>query len=118
MLLAQREGPAAAGGRLGIPADILTTCPSLIGVPLAALPPPADVLMTLSLPGSGAAVQQDDLICFTCGANLPRREQTDEPRTPPAVMQESLRRDGATALSLALAACPLCGAAIPDRSML
>jgi hypothetical protein len=75
-------------------------------------------LATLTCPGCAAAVQQDDLICFTCGANLPRPEEPDEPTTPPTVMQESLRRDGATASSLAPAACPLCGAAIPDRSML
>src|SRR5690242_9036498 len=33
-------------------------------------------------------------------------------------MQESLRRDGATASSLAPAVCPHCAAAIPDRSLL
>jgi len=75
-------------------------------------------LTTLTCPGCAAAVQQDDLICFTCGANLPRPDQPDEPSTPPTVMQESLRRDGSTASSLAPAACPHCGAAIPDRSML
>jgi FHA domain/Double zinc ribbon len=75
-------------------------------------------LATLTCPGCAAVVQQDDLICFTCGTNLPRTEQPDEPTTPPTVMQESLRRDGATASSLAPAECPRCGAAIPDRSML
>jgi hypothetical protein len=75
-------------------------------------------LATLTCPGCAAAVQRDDLICFTCGANLPRPEQPDEPTIPPTVMQESLRRDGATASSLAPAVCPHCAAAIPDRSML
>ncbi len=75
-------------------------------------------MATLTCPGCAAAVQQDDLICFTCGANLPRPEQPDEPTIPPTVMQESLRRDGATASSLAPAVCPHCAAAIPDRSML
>ena len=75
-------------------------------------------MATLTCPGCAAAVQQDDLICFTCGANLPRPEQPDEPTIPPTVMQESLRRDGATASSLAPAVCPHCAAAIPDRSLL
>ena len=75
-------------------------------------------MATLTCPGCAAAVQRDDLICFTCGANLPRPEQPDEPTIPPTVMQESLRRDGATASSLAPAVCPHCAAAIPDRSML
>jgi hypothetical protein len=75
-------------------------------------------LATLTCPACAAAVQQDDLICFTCGANLPRPEQPDEPTIPPTVMQESLRREGATASSLAPAVCPNCAAAIPDRSLL
>jgi hypothetical protein len=72
----------------------------------------------LTCPGCAAAVQQDDLICFTCGANLPRRNITDESTTPPTVMQEYLRRDGTTASPLAPATCPHCGSSVPDRSML
>ena len=75
-------------------------------------------MATLTCPACAASVQQDDLICFKCGDTLPRPEQPDEPTTPPTVMQESLRRDEATASSLAPAECPLCGAPIPDRSML
>lgn len=75
-------------------------------------------MATLTCPGCAAEVQQDDLICFRCGANLPRPDVADEPATPPTVMQEHLRRDGATASSLAPATCPNCGSAIPDRSML
>lgn len=76
-------------------------------------------MATLTCPGCAAAVQQDDLICFTCGANLPRPPgAVDEPATPPTVMQEYVRRDGSTATSLAPASCPHCGVAIPDRSML
>ena len=75
-------------------------------------------MATLTCPGCAAAVQQDDLICFTCGANLPRQSVADETTTPPTVMQEYLRRDGATASPLAPATCPPCGSAIPDRSML
>jgi FHA domain len=75
-------------------------------------------MATLTCPGCAAEVQQDDLICFRCGANLPMPNVADEPATPPTVMQEYLRRDGATASSLAPATCPDCGSAIPDRSML
>lgn len=75
-------------------------------------------MATLTCPACAAEVQQDDLICFTCGANLPRPARPDEPASPPTVMQENLRRDVATALSLAPATCPHCSAAIPDRSMM
>lgn len=75
-------------------------------------------MATMTCPGCTATVQQDDLICFTCGANLPRQERADEPASPPTVMQEYLRRDVATASSLAPATCPHCGSAIPGRSML
>lgn len=75
-------------------------------------------MATLICPGCAAAVQHDDLICFTCGANLPRKGVVDEPATPPTVMQEYVRRDVATASSLAPATCPHCSSAIPDRSML
>jgi FHA domain/Double zinc ribbon len=81
-------------------------------------PVPEDDMATLTCPGCAAAVQQDDLICFTCGANLPRQDLGDEPATPPTVMQEYVRRDGGTASSLAPATCPHCGSAIPDRSLL
>ncbi len=75
-------------------------------------------MATLSCPACAATVQQDDLICFTCGANLPRPGRPDEPASPPTVMQENVRRDVATAMSLAPATCPRCGTAIPDRSMM
>jgi hypothetical protein len=75
-------------------------------------------MATLTCPGCAATVQKDDLICFTCGANLPRQDLGDEPATPPTVMQEHVRRDGATAASLAPATCPHCGSAVEDRSLL
>jgi hypothetical protein len=71
---------------------------------------------TLTCPGCGAAVSADDLICFTCGANLPRRGPVEEEVSPPTVMQEAVRRDTGTAPG-APATCPGCGAAVADRSL-
>jgi predicted nucleic acid-binding Zn ribbon protein len=60
-------------------------------------------------PVCGAAVQQGDLICFTCGANLPRAGTQDEDlTTPPTVMQKHLSRVGARG------ACPHCGTPVAD----
>jgi hypothetical protein len=51
-----------------------------------------DDMPTLTCPVCSAKVQQDDLICFTCGANLPRAGAEDEDQaTPATVMQEQLR---------------------------
>jgi pSer/pThr/pTyr-binding forkhead associated (FHA) protein len=45
-------------------------------------------------PACAAVVRPDDLICFTCGANLPQpRKADDDPPPPTTVMQEYLRRD-------------------------
>jgi pSer/pThr/pTyr-binding forkhead associated (FHA) protein len=54
-------------------------------------------MATPACPGCGAAVSQDDLICFTCGTNLPRRGPVEEESAPPTVMQEYLRPDGSAA---------------------
>jgi len=54
-------------------------------------------MATLTCPGCGAAVSHDDLICFTCGTNLPRRGPVEEDTTPPTVMQEYLRPGGGAA---------------------
>ena len=51
-------------------------------------------MATLTCPGCAATVSHDDLICFTCGTNLPRRAPAEEETTPPTVMQEYLRPDG------------------------
>jgi FHA domain/Double zinc ribbon len=67
-------------------------------------------MATLTCPACAAEVQQDDLICFTCGANLPRRSPADEPATPPTVMQEYLKREGAPAPAAGPSSCPHCGA--------
>lgn len=50
-------------------------------------------MATLTCPGCAATVSHDDLICFTCGTNLPRRGPAQEESTPPTVMQEYLRPD-------------------------
>jgi pSer/pThr/pTyr-binding forkhead associated (FHA) protein len=53
-------------------------------------------MATLTCPACAAEVRPDDLICFTCGANLPRTRSRDEdPPAPATIMQEYLRRDEA-----------------------
>jgi pSer/pThr/pTyr-binding forkhead associated (FHA) protein len=53
-------------------------------------------MATLSCPNCAAEVKSGDLICFTCGANLPRTPRDDD--TPPAntVMQAYLRPEQRT----------------------
>jgi pSer/pThr/pTyr-binding forkhead associated (FHA) protein len=49
-------------------------------------------MATLTCPNCAAGVKPDDLICFTCGANLPRtRARDDEAPAANTVMQEYLR---------------------------
>jgi pSer/pThr/pTyr-binding forkhead associated (FHA) protein len=49
-------------------------------------------MATLTCPNCAAEVKPDDLICFTCGANLPRSRPTDDDiPAPTTVMQEYLR---------------------------
>jgi pSer/pThr/pTyr-binding forkhead associated (FHA) protein len=51
-------------------------------------------MATLTCPNCEAEVKPDDLICFTCGANLPRnRPRDDDYPAPTTVMQEYLRRE-------------------------
>jgi hypothetical protein len=69
-------------------------------------------------PACAAVVSHEDLICYTCGANLPQQGPVDEEVTPPTVMQEYLRREGSAAASQAPATCPGCGHALADRSVL
>jgi hypothetical protein len=69
-----------------------------------------DDMPTQTCPVCAAEVQQDDLICFTCGANLPREEMPgDDPATPPTVMQAHLKREGASQRP-----CPHCGTSAAD----
>jgi hypothetical protein len=64
---------------------------------------------TLTCPVCGKGVQQDDLICFTCGANLPRPDAQDEDQAAaPTLMQEQVRRDRTAR------ACPHCGTPAVD----
>jgi len=53
-------------------------------------------MVSLTCPTCAAEVKPDDLICFTCGANLPRRRPDEDPPAPATVMQEYLRRDNQT----------------------
>ncbi len=53
-------------------------------------------MRTLTCPTCAAEVKPDDLICFTCGANLPRRGPDEDPPPAATVMQEYLRREEAT----------------------
>jgi pSer/pThr/pTyr-binding forkhead associated (FHA) protein len=53
-------------------------------------------MVALTCPACAAEVKPDDLICFTCGANLPRRQPDDDPPAPATIMQEYLRREEGT----------------------
>jgi hypothetical protein len=64
-------------------------------------------MATLTCPGCAATVSQDDLICFTCGTNLPRRGPVQEETTPPTVMQEYLRPGGEASAGPAPATGPI-----------
>jgi pSer/pThr/pTyr-binding forkhead associated (FHA) protein len=54
-----------------------------------------DVMATLTCPTCAATVKPADLICFTCGANLPRANSSweEEAPAPTTVMQEYLKRE-------------------------
>jgi hypothetical protein len=71
-------------------------------------------MASLTCPGCSAPVRPDDLICFTCGANLPRPRPADEMATPPTVMQEYIR-PGTAASAGRIVTCPGCGSALADR---
>jgi FHA domain-containing protein/double zinc ribbon protein len=73
-------------------------------------------MTTLTCPTCSATVGREDLICFTCGANLPVRGPVDDDTAPATVMQE-YRREGSSASPEAPATCPACGAVIADRSV-
>ena len=51
------------------------------------------MVLTRSCPDCGTEVGASDLICFTCGANLPRRRPDEDPPAPTTIMQEYLRRE-------------------------
>ncbi|HXP19846.1 MAG TPA: FHA domain-containing protein [Streptosporangiaceae bacterium] len=47
-------------------------------------------MTALTCPACAAGVGPDDLICFTCGANLPRIGDAEESPLPVTVMQETI----------------------------
>ncbi len=52
--------------------------------------------MALTCPACNSQVKPGDLICFTCGANLPHAKWVDEdPPAPATIMQETLKPDDA-----------------------
>ncbi len=63
----------------------------------------------LTCPNCAVRVQPEDLICFRCGANLPRSASAEEDLPTPTVSQKYLSADYQQA-------CPHCGARVPDRS--
>ncbi len=50
----------------------------------------------VTCPACSAEVKPGDLICFTCGSNLPRNRPDEDPPAPATVMQEYLRHDERT----------------------
>ena len=63
----------------------------------------------LTCPNCAVRVQPEDLICFRCGANLPRSGSAEEDLPTPTVSQKYLSADYQQA-------CPHCGARVPDPS--
>jgi pSer/pThr/pTyr-binding forkhead associated (FHA) protein len=53
-------------------------------------------MVAVTCPVCAAEVKPDDIICFTCGANLPRSRPDEDPPAPATVMQEHLNREEAT----------------------
>ncbi len=50
-------------------------------------------MATLTCPACGKQVKPDDLICFSCGANLPHAAHAEDPPSPATIMQETLSRE-------------------------
>jgi pSer/pThr/pTyr-binding forkhead associated (FHA) protein len=59
-------------------------------------------MVTRTCPDCATEVGSDDLICFTCGANLPRPESADEVPAPITVAQEALSAEKARRISSAV----------------
>jgi hypothetical protein len=93
------------GGDLGTPARALhvtLSCSGHAGHPGGAWPQQSrrnlsleDDMANLTCPTCAATVKPTDLICFTCGANLPRAGTSwdDDAPAPTTIMQEYLRRE-------------------------
>lgn len=59
-------------------------------------------MATLTCPSCGAEVKSGDLICFTCGANLPSRPGADDTPAANTVMQEYLQPHARPSISTAV----------------
>jgi ribosomal protein L37E len=67
-------------------------------------------MASLSCPDCGVKVQQEDLICFRCGANLPHSSGPDEDLLTPTISQKFI------AAGDPLASCPRCGTPVSDAA--
>lgn len=63
---------------------------------------------TLTCPVCATGVQPEDLICFTCGANLPRPSSPEDDQSPPTIAQAHLKPEGEPR------SCQACGAPAAD----
>lgn len=68
-------------------------------------------MASLTCPDCGVKVQQDDLICFRCGANLPHAHEPDDDVPTPTISQKFLGGGGEPS-----AYCPSCGNAVTDAA--
>jgi pSer/pThr/pTyr-binding forkhead associated (FHA) protein len=59
-------------------------------------------MVTRTCPDCATEVGSDDLICFTCGANLPRADSADEPAPEITVAQKAVSADKARRISSAV----------------
>ena len=79
-------------------------------------------MATGTCPNCAAEVMPGDLICFTCGANLPRAAaRDDDAPSPTTVMQESLRpqhRSGSIATTVLRLAFPTGNVDVPAGTSL
>jgi pSer/pThr/pTyr-binding forkhead associated (FHA) protein len=78
-------------------------------------------MVTLSCPNCAAQVKPDDLICFTCGANLPRNSTPDDAPAPITVMQEYLKphhRSGSVSSAVLRLAFPTGNVEVPAGTSL
>jgi hypothetical protein len=78
-------------------------------------------MVTLSCPNCAAQVKPDDLICFTCGANLPRNSAAEDAPAPITVMQEYLKphhRSGSVSSAVLRLAFPTGNVEVPAGTSL
>jgi ribosomal protein L37E len=68
-------------------------------------------MASLNCPDCGVKVQPEDLICFRCGANLPRASGPDDEVPTPTISQKFIAAGADWP-----ATCPRCGAAVSDAA--